>query len=173
MRRKRRALTSGMLLRKIIGLTVVLLAVTLGVGAGVVEALLQSVPQAWELPKFQPHQTTKIYASGGEWIASLYHENRTVVDLREIPKPLIEATVAIEDARFYHHVGVDLRGILRALWADLTRRSTVQGGSTLTQQLARDVYLTRKKTVMRKLQEALLALRLEREYAKEEILECT
>jgi len=167
MRRRRR----GTLLGQVVGWTAVLLAVVLGVGAGVVEALLQSVPQPWELPKFQPHQTTRIYAAGGQRIASLYHENRTVVALSQIPKPLIEATIAIEDARFYQHVGVDLRGLVRALWADLAHQSLVQGGSTLTQQLARDIYLTRKKTVMRKFQEALLALRLEREYAKEEILE--
>lgn len=168
--RQRRKKQRGSLLRAMIGATLITLAILGGVGVGVVVTISQTVPQAEALREYRPHEATKIYSADGQLIASLYVENREVVEIEEIPAALIQATLAIEDARFYRHCGVDLRGIARALRQDLLHGRPAQGGSTITQQLARDVYLTRQKTLMRKLQEALLALRLERTYSKEEIL---
>ena len=88
----------------------------------------------------------------------------------DIPKDLQKATVAIEDERFYSHVGIDFRGIVRALVENLRTGRISQGGSTITQQLARNIYLTKEKKLSRKLQEMVLAIQLERNYSKEEIL---
>ncbi len=118
-----------------------------------------------------PSQATRIYAANGELIASLYRENRAYVRLSEIPAVLQQAVIAIEDERFYQHRGVDVRGILRAAWRNLTRQSVVEGGSTITQQLARNLFLTPRRTLDRKLQEILLAVEIERRLTKEEILE--
>ena len=80
------------------------------------------------------------------------------------------AIVAVEDKRFYEHRGVDLRGMARAVWADVTHRGTVQGGSTITQQLVKNAYLTNQKTIARKLTEAALAWQLEQQWSKDKIL---
>ena len=80
------------------------------------------------------------------------------------------AIVAVEDKRFYEHRGVDLRGMARAVWADVTHRGTVQGGSTITQQFVKNTYLTGQKTIARKLTEAALAWQLEQKWTKDQIL---
>ena len=98
-------------------------------------------------------------------------ERRSVVPLTDIPNALQRAVVAIEDERFYRHAGIDPRGILRAAWTNLRGGGLRQGGSTLTQQLAKNMFLTSDRTLARKGQEALLALILERRYDKDRILE--
>lgn len=118
-----------------------------------------------------PSQATRVYAANGEVIASLYRENRVYVPLRQIPLVLQQAVVAIEDERFYQHRGVDVRGVLRATWRNLTRQAVVEGGSTITQQLARSLFLSPRRTLDRKLQEMVLAVEIERRLTKEEILE--
>jgi penicillin-binding protein 1B len=106
----------------------------------------------------------------GEW-AGEAREERTFVPLDSIPRALRDAVVASEDRRFYHHVGFDPRGILRAVFQDMRGRGARQGGSTLTQQLARNLFLSRRRTVERKAREALLALGLEIKLSKQQILE--
>lgn len=96
---------------------------------------------------------------------------RALVHARDIPETLRDAVVAIEDARFERHIGVDPRGLARATWANLKARSVVQGGSTITQQLAKNLFLSADRTVLRKFQEAVLALLVEQEMSKEQILE--
>ncbi|MCS7173313.1 MAG: penicillin-binding protein 1A [Armatimonadetes bacterium] len=118
-----------------------------------------------------PSQATRIYAANGELIASLYRENRIYVPLSAIPRVLQEAVIAIEDERFYQHRGVDVVGVARALWVNLTRNRILEGGSTITQQLARTLFLTPERTLIRKLHEMLLALEMERHLTKDEILE--
>lgn len=109
-----------------------------------------------------------------ELIASIFDEkmeDRTVVSLEEIPEELTQAVVAIEDERFYSHYGVDPIAILRAVLVDLLHLKLVQGGSTLTQQLVKNFFLTQKKSFVRKFNELWMALLLERRFTKEEILE--
>ncbi len=109
-----------------------------------------------------------------ELIASIFDEkmeDRTVVPLSEIPEELVQAVVAIEDERYYSHHGVDPLGILRALLTDLLHMKFVQGGSTLTQQLVKNYFLTSEKSFWRKFNELWMALLLELRYSKEEILE--
>lgn len=109
-----------------------------------------------------------------ERIAGFEGEQGAVLDylhLKDAPPLLPKALIAVEDRRFYHHPGIDPIGTLRALWADIRQKSSSQGGSTLTQQLARSLYLHNRKTVGRKAQEAVIALGLEFRYSKDEILE--
>lgn len=98
-------------------------------------------------------------------------ETRQAVPLSDIPHTLLEAIVTVEDQRFLEHSGIDPRGIARSIWANLRAGSYVQGASTITQQLIRNVYLSRTKTISRKLKEMILAVMLEMKYSKDTILE--
>lgn len=98
-------------------------------------------------------------------------EERVTVRLNDIPKHLVDAVISIEDERFFRHFGIDPISIIRAMWINITKRSIVQGGSTITQQLAKNYFLTPQRTLIRKMKEALIALILELKYSKEEILE--
>jgi len=100
-----------------------------------------------------------------------HHEDRELVRRENVPKHLVNALVAVEDRGFYSHFGVDPKGLARAMWANISAGGVVQGGSTLTQQLAKNFFLTRERTIQRKLTEMLMALLLEAHYDKDEILE--
>lgn len=100
-----------------------------------------------------------------------HNEDRVLVKLDEVPPALIRALIAIEDRKFYEHHGVDPRAIVRALWANLRAAGAVQGGSTLTQQLVKNFYLSAERTLRRKATEAIMALLLDAHYGKDEILE--
>jgi penicillin-binding protein 1A len=141
-----------------------------GVVAGAALAISQQVHDVSRLYD-PPSQATRIYAADGQVIASLFRENRQIVPLTEIPPMLRQAVLAIEDDRFFNHRGVDLRGIARALWRNLRQGELAEGGSTITQQLARNVFLTAERSISRKVSEILLALEIERRLTKEEILE--
>jgi len=109
-----------------------------------------------------------------ELIATFYsevQEDRTWYSLNQFPGDLRRAVISVEDRNFFHHPGVDPRGMARALWVNLTRRATVQGGSTITQQLAKNLYANRKRDLTRKLLETAAALMLEARYSKDRILE--
>lgn len=99
------------------------------------------------------------------------YEDRKLLAFDAIPHPFIEALVAVEDRRFFTHFGVDLKGLARAMWVNFRAQKFVQGGSTLTQQLIKNLYLTRDRTLARKFNEILMAISLERRYSKAEILE--
>jgi penicillin-binding protein 1B len=98
-------------------------------------------------------------------------EDRVLLEHKDLTKPFVNILLAVEDRRFYSHIGIDGIGILRAVWTNLVHGRIAQGGSTLTQQLAKNLYLNRKRTLWRKLNEALMALSLERRYTKDQILE--
>ena len=148
-----------------------LLAVSLGVVAGAFFSVLKMLPSSADIASYEPTEATKIYSSDGVLLADIFEENREIVAIGDMPKNLQSATIAIEDERFYRHPGIDLQGIARAVYQNLRRRHLAQGASTLTQQLARNIYLTREKSISRKLKEILLALELERNFSKEQILE--
>jgi penicillin-binding protein 1A len=155
------------------GVLLALLAAALiavGVVAGMGLAFAAKLPDISALYQ-PPSEATRVYASNGELIASLFRENRDYVPLNEIPPALQQAVLAIEDDRFYQHHGVDLRGSLRAMWRNLLARELREGGSTITQQLARSVFLTQKRVLSRKLAEIMLAVEIERRLTKAEILE--
>lgn len=114
---------------------------------------------------------TTIEAADGEVISEISDEYRLPITLDDMPDDLKESFVAIEDRRFYEHTGVDFRAIMRAVYKDVVARSKVEGASTITQQLAKNMFLSNDKTWLRKTKEVMVALYLEREYTKDEILE--
>lgn len=144
--------------------------VAVGIVAGMTAAFARSLPDLGAVYT-PPNEATRIYASNGELIASLFKENRAFIHLEEIPPILQRAVIAIEDDRFYQHSGVDVRASLRAVWHNLRAKEVVEGGSTITQQLARSLFLTQERVVSRKLAEILLAFEIERRLTKQEILE--
>ncbi|GBE15184.1 MAG TPA: PBP1A family penicillin-binding protein [Proteobacteria bacterium] len=145
-------------------------AMVVGALLGSLLALTQNLPQVEALATYEPSAVTTILSDDGTPISSLFVERRIPVPLREIPKDLIEAIIAVEDSRFYQHFGLDIKGIARAVWKDVTTLRMAEGGSTLTQQLAKVLFLTPEKTITRKLKEAILAINIERRYSKDEIL---
>ncbi|MEA3369679.1 MAG: transglycosylase domain-containing protein [Candidatus Ratteibacteria bacterium] len=149
----------------------IILALTWGIELGIINFLLQESPAVRALEKYQPSLITKIYAENGEVIAEFFAEKRILASLAEMPLYLKKAVVVTEDGNFSKHWGIDFRGILRALKANILAGGTVQGGSTITQQLARNLFLTRERTLERKIREAVLSLQIEKKYSKDEILE--
>jgi penicillin-binding protein 1A len=141
-----------------------------GLIAGIVAAYSRNLPDISRLADYQPESSTRIFARDGTLLASVYKENRTYVPLSRIPLVMQQAVIANEDHNFYYHHGVDFGGIVRAGFADLTHQE-FQGASTITQQLARKLFLNDQVSISRKIQEALLAIEIERYYTKDEILE--
>jgi penicillin-binding protein 1A len=137
----------------------------------VITVLPRSLPSVTQLERVDPAEGTKVYDENDELITEFHVERRIFVPLAQIPKALRDAVIATEDARFYSHFGVDPMGIARAIYQNFRRGRIVEGGSTITQQLAKVLFLTPDKSLERKLKEAVLALELERRYSKDRILE--
>jgi penicillin-binding protein 1A len=154
--------------------TLTLTAVFLLVAGAIFVALLlrfqNELPSTAHLEKIEPPSNTRIYDREGRSLGDLFAEDRLVVPLEEIPKPMLAAVLAAEDRHFYDHWGIEIPALVRATVANLRSRRTSQGGSTITQQLARNLFLTHERTITRKIKEALLTIRLERIYSKDEIL---
>lgn len=132
---------------------------------------ISDLPSLSDLSVNYISKTTKIYDRNGTLLYEIYaNQNRTVVKLPDVPRDLINATVAIEDKDFYNHPGFDLRGMARALVVNIKQKG-FQGGSTITQQLIKSAYLTSDPTVIRKIKEIALAFWAERQYSKDHILE--
>ena len=124
-----------------------------------------------QLDDFSPPLTTRLYDVEGRLLAELFTENREYVELSQIPDLIKEAFIASEDQNFYHHPGIDPWGIIRAAWQNLINMDIVEGASTITQQLSRNLFLSQQRTWKRKIQEIFLAFSLEKKYTKNEILE--
>lgn len=149
---------------------VVFVVVITGAGLGFLAASFHTLPSL--KGDIRPPAASQILDVNGKLIATTRSvENRIPVTINKVPKDLQNAFVAVEDARFYQHAGVDPRGILRAFWSNLTDRGVSEGGSTITQQLAKNALLSQERTLKRKIQEAFLAFQIERQYTKSEILE--
>ena len=142
----------------------------IGAVAGMVAAYARNLPDISRMADYQPESSTRIFARDGTQLASVYKENRVWVPLSRVPVVVRDAFVANEDHNFYYHHGVDFESIARAALADVTHQQ-FQGASTITQQLARRLFLNDEVSLSRKVQEALLAIEIERYYTKEEILE--
>ena len=141
-----------------------------GAGLGFLTASFQTLPQLGS--ELQQAASSQFFDSRGNLIGTTASvENRLPVQLDKVPGNLQNAFLAAEDVRFYQHHGIDPRGILRAVWTNITNQGVAEGGSTITQQLAKNALLTQERTLKRKIQEAFLALQLERQYSKKEILE--
>lgn len=142
-----------------------------GATVGSLIALTHDLPQIRSLETFEPPAITRIYSSDKVLLGELFTERRQPVPLADIPEFLKRAVIATEDRRFYQHSGIDIFGIGRAIVHDAMAGRFVEGGSTITQQLAKTLFLTPERKLKRKLKEAFLALQLERRYTKNEILE--
>ncbi|MEO6921573.1 MAG: PBP1A family penicillin-binding protein [Collimonas sp.] len=131
----------------------------------------QQLPAVDHLARYNPALPLRIYSSEGILLAEYGEERREFVPIGQIPLVMRQALLAIEDARFYEHGAVDFFGLLRATFANLVTGQHAQGASTITMQVARGFFLTREKTVQRKVKEILLSYKLEQQYSKDKLLE--
>ena len=156
-RRERPKKKSSMFKKIIIFLVVIFFIAGAGAAAGFFVSVSGKLPDV--TANITPNASSRIYDTKGRLITTVHaEENRIPVPISEVPKNLQNAFVAAEDVRFYEHHGVDPRGILRAIWANVVSgNATGQGGSTITQQLARNAFLTQEQTLKRKLLEVVLA----------------
>ena len=143
------------------------LGLMLGIGLAMA---YPNLPDVAELADYRPKLPLRIYARGGELLGEFGEERRNLTPFEDIPPVMVNAVLAIEDARFFEHSGVDYRGMLRAALANLAQTKS-QGASTITMQVARNVYLSSEKTYLRKVYEVLLTFKLEHLLTKEQILE--
>lgn len=149
------------------------LSIFAGIMAGVYRAVKINLPDVRDLERFEPNIISIVLADDGSPIKEFAIERRVKIPYEKIPEVLKQAIIATEDPRFFRHHGVDFRGILRAIVANLRqgRVRRLQGGSTITQQLARQLFLYSQQTLGRKLKETYLALQIEQRYSKEKIFE--
>ncbi len=150
-----------------------LLGLFVGIGAGAIVGLVLArgitLPPVEALTAYRPAAATQVRARDGTLLATFATERRIPLPAEQIPKVFRDAVVAAEDANFYRHTGIDPKGLLRSLVNNLLRKRLAQGGSTLTQQLARTLFLSPEKTFQRKLKEVLLAIQIEQRFSKDEI----
>lgn len=156
---------------RIIILFLILGVVVLTAGATALYfALVFDLPRLTSLKDYHPYVVSEVFADDEKLIGEFFIENRTIVPLAQMPKMLIKAFVAAEDARFFEHKGIDYWRILGAAFRNIEALEVVQGGSTITQQIAKSFFLTPEKSLTRKLKEAILAQRIEHYLTKNEIL---
>ena len=155
-------------MRSILGAAAILIS---GAAAGYLFWCLSTLPDIDRLNHFSPFKASKLYSYDNQLLAELYEQRRTPVPLGDVPQHVRQAFIAIEDARYFQHSGIDPIRIVGALWADIKAGGYHQGGSTITQQLSKMIFLKPEKTITRKIKEMALALMLERKYSKDRILE--
>ncbi|HHM05249.1 MAG TPA: penicillin-binding protein 1A [Gammaproteobacteria bacterium] len=139
--------------------------------AGVYYYLAPQLPDIEQLKDVRFQVPLRVYTREGRLIGEFGEMKRTPITIADVPAGMINAVTAVEDDRFFHHPGVDYQGLMRAAWKLLLTGKKTQGGSTITMQVARNFFLTREKTYLRKLTEILLAFKIERQLSKTEILE--
>lgn len=152
-------------------IVLIILSIILGASAGGYFAIEKGIPSIEELKQYQPETGTRIYADDDVLVGELKIEKGVFVPLNKIPDHMRNAVIAVEDSRFWRHKGIDYIAIVRALLKDIVYVELREGGSTITQQLAKVIFLTPEKTIKRKLREAALAVKIEKNLNKEEILE--
>ncbi|HVP38270.1 MAG TPA: PBP1A family penicillin-binding protein [Candidatus Saccharimonadales bacterium] len=153
----------------VLGITALIMLA--GAGYGAVQWMASDLPSPARLQSIAPPVKTIVYDEKHRVVGEFFKENRTVVPLARIPRSLIDASISTEDRNFYSHWGVSLWGIARAALKDLVTMRRAQGGSTITQQLARNLFLTNERSLSRKIKEMILAVRIEQQYSKDQILE--
>lgn len=150
----------------------VLTSISILIGVAVYSYVFKDLPSPDNLVTKSPPQTTHILDRNGVELYKIYaSQNRTLVRLSDLPLYVSQSTVAIEDGEFFSHVGFSIKGTLRAFWRNITSGGTVEGGSTITQQLVKTALLSPERTYKRKLREIVLAIAVETKYSKDQILE--
>lgn len=138
--------------------------------AGVLYFILSGMPPVYELEEYTPSLTSKLFDKNGKLIYEFSVEKRQMVPLEDIPVDIQNAVISMEDRNFFNHAGFSTKAILRALINDVVLGKAAQGGSTLTQQLSRGVFLTKEKKIIRKIREIFLSVQIEALFSKQEIL---
>ncbi|MBF0505902.1 MAG: penicillin-binding protein 1A [Nitrospirae bacterium] len=151
-------------------IVIAVLAMSLGAFGGFVYWSLSDLPEVRSLEGYTPMESSFVYSADGKVLAEFYLERRNFIPHYKIPDMVKKAFIAIEDQRFYSHPGVDFIGILRALYRDIMAKSIVEGGSTITQQLTKMLFLRPEKSFSRKIKEAVISVQIEKRYTKDEIL---
>ncbi|MGD0277212.1 MAG: transglycosylase domain-containing protein, partial [Syntrophales bacterium] len=169
--RGRRKKIENIALRNIVLVGVIFLVVAIVMGSTVIYFfLLSELPSIAVLKDYRPSIATRVYADNNELIDEFFLEDRKLIRIQDVPKVVIQAFVAAEDARFFEHGGLDFQGISRAFFKNIEAGHIVQGGSTITQQVAKSLYLSSEKSYLRKIKEAILAYKIDRYLTKEEIM---
>ncbi len=132
--------------------------------------IMSNLPDVERLKEYTPPLSSRIYAADGEVLLEIGKEKRELAELEEIPPIVIQAFLSAEDNNFYNHNGVDFAGVLRAIYANIKAGRVVQGGSTITQQVAKSLLLSSERSFERKLKDFILAIKIERVFNKDEIL---
>lgn len=156
--------------RRFAVILLVLFSLITGIAGGIVYRNLSDLPTLKALEVYAPAESSRVYSSDGKLLAEFYVERRTFIPHYKIPEYVKKAFIAIEDVRFYNHPGIDFIGIARAFFHDIRTLSATQGGSTITQQLAKMLFLKPERSLKRKLREIALSMQIEKHYTKDEIL---
>jgi len=139
---------------------------------GTIAWFSKDLPTPSKIKQWRPALSTKILDRNGKLLYEVHgEEKRTWTEIKDIPENMQKATIAAEDKEFYHHFGINLKGLTRAFLRDVLHRSYKEGGSSITQQFVKNALLTPKRTLTRKIKEAILSIELEVLYSKEQILE--
>lgn len=141
------------------------------ISAGVTYYIVSGIPPVYELEDYSPSLTSKVFDKNNNLIYEFSVEKRQLVPLEEIPVDIQNAVIAMEDREFFEHSGFSIKGIFRALMSDILKGKAAQGGSTLTQQLSRGVFLSKEKKLIRKIREIFLSVQIEHDFSKQEILQ--
>lgn len=136
----------------------------------IISRFSSKLPKIIKAEDYAPLKVTEVFDRNGEKIGEFLRERRIVIDIKTLPPYVVQAFIAAEDSDFYRHKGINLQAIFRAMIANLRAGRTVQGGSTITQQVAKQILLTSERSIDRKIKEAILARRMEKDLTKEEIL---
>lgn len=168
-RRPQLAVRSRKIFGQFVFLILLLLSAGMGVLAGLIFVFSINLPKVRQLQDYRPDVMTELYADDGTVIGSFALEHRVIVEYDQIPAVLRNAVISIEDRHFESHWGIDILGIVRAAVTDLLQWRETEGASTLTQQLSRKFFLSNQKSFQRKIQEAILAIQIERQFTKEQI----
>lgn len=155
----------------LIALVLLVLIFFIIVGVKTYHVYQSELPSFEQLHNIEPSLSTRVYDRNGVLLKEFYSENRALTPFKDLPKPLVQMLIASEDQAFYHHWGINLRRAAIVAVTNLLSFRIRAGASTITQQLSRMLFLTQKKTLERKIKEALTAIKLERTYSKDEILE--
>ena len=158
---------------RIIKLSIAVILLGMFTVLGVILGLAKNLPSIEQLENYDPDLVTRIYSADGKVLEELFVQKRVFIELDKIPTHMQNAVVASEDRRFYNHWGLSLRSVARAVVINTLSMSYRQGFSTLTQQLARNLYKSVgfEDSVVRKIKEVITAVQIERTYTKDEILE--
>ncbi|MCB5262356.1 MAG: PBP1A family penicillin-binding protein [Candidatus Cloacimonetes bacterium] len=156
---------------KILSIIAIASCIVIGIVVGTIWFYSDTLPPTSELRNFTMRSGSEVYDRSGKMVYLFAFEKRKLVSLKELPDYLVDALVVTEDKSFYKHFGIDILGNIRALAVDVIRMDFSQGASTITQQMARNMFLTLDKRISRKMKEILLAFRIEQEFSKDEILE--